>query len=136
MGVSNFQDILQQKMNDLYHGLGFISAYIDDVQILTEVDCTGHVQKLKLTINKLEGEGLKCNIKNEFFGHTKNEYLGSWVTRDGVKTTNKNIGAINNMKLHTSRKKVRQFISVLNYYLSMWACCLQTLAPLTIIKSH
>ena len=31
------------------------------------------------------------------------EYLGFWVTRDGVKPTNKNKGAITNMKSTTSQ---------------------------------
>ena len=33
MGVANSPDILQQKMNDLFHGFEFICAYIDDLFI-------------------------------------------------------------------------------------------------------
>ena len=43
MGVANSPDILQQKMNDLLHGLKFIRAYIDDLLILTEGYWTYHV---------------------------------------------------------------------------------------------
>ena len=38
MGVANSPDIFQQKMNDLFHGLEFIRAYIDDLLILTKGD--------------------------------------------------------------------------------------------------
>ena len=34
------------KMNDLFHGFEFIRAYIDDLLILTKVDCTYHIHKL------------------------------------------------------------------------------------------
>ena len=46
----------------------------------------------------MKEKGLKRNIENSFFGKTKMEYLGFQVTRDGVKTINKNIEAITNMK--------------------------------------
>ena len=43
------------------------------------------------------------------------EHLVLWLTRDVVKTTDKN--TINkNMKPPTSRKKVYQFIGVVKYY--------------------
>ena len=45
--------------------------------------------KLELTLNKLKGEGFKCNIEKSLFGQTEMEYLGFWVTCDGVKPVNK-----------------------------------------------
>ena len=76
-------------MNDLFHGFEVIYAYIHKLLILTKGYCTDHVQKLELTLNKLKESGLKCNIRKYFFGKTEMEYLGFWVTRDGVKTRNK-----------------------------------------------
>ena len=46
----------QQKMNDLFRRFEFILAYIDYLLILTKRDWTDHIQKLKLTLNKLKGE--------------------------------------------------------------------------------
>ena len=54
--------------------------------ILTKGYWADNVQKLKLALNKLKGKGLKYNIENIFFGHTKTEYLDFWVTHDGVKS--------------------------------------------------
>ena len=54
MEVANSPEILQHKMNDLCHGLEFIRAYIDDLLILTKLDCTYHVQNLELMFNKLK----------------------------------------------------------------------------------
>ena len=71
MGVSNLSDIFQQEMNDLFHGFEFIRAYIDYLFILTKGEWTDHVQKLELTLNKLNGKGLKCNIEKYFFRQTE-----------------------------------------------------------------
>ena len=46
MGVANYSEIFQQKMNDLFHGIEFICSYIDDLSILTKRDWTDNVQKL------------------------------------------------------------------------------------------
>ena len=54
MGVANFPDIFQQKMNDLFHVFEFIRSYIDDLFILTKRDWADYVQKLQSTINKLK----------------------------------------------------------------------------------
>ena len=67
MGVSKSWDIFQQKINDLFHGFKFISAYIYDLLILTIRGWTDHVQSLELTLNKLREKGLKYNIEKSFF---------------------------------------------------------------------
>ena len=71
MGVANSPDILQNKMNYLFHVFEFIRAYIDDLLVLTKEDWTDNVEKLELTIDELKGKGIKCNIEISFFGKTK-----------------------------------------------------------------
>ena len=44
MGMANSPGIFKQKMNDLFHVLKFIHAYIDKKNILTKGDWTDHVQ--------------------------------------------------------------------------------------------
>ena len=46
MGVDNSPDIFQHKMNDLFHGFELFHALIYDLFILTEVECTDHVNNL------------------------------------------------------------------------------------------
>ena len=96
MGIANFPDILQQKMNDLFYGFEFIRAYIDDISILTKGYWIDNEKKLELILNNLKGKWLKFNIEKSLFGHIKMEYLGFWVTRNGVKPINKKIEAITN----------------------------------------
>ena len=53
MGVANYLNIFQHKLNDLFHGLELIRAYIDELLVLTKEYWVYHVQNLELTLNKL-----------------------------------------------------------------------------------
>ena len=68
MGISNSPDIFKQNMNDLFHGFGFICAYIDYLLVLIKLEWKYYVQKLEFKPKKLKGKGLKCNIEKNFFG--------------------------------------------------------------------
>ena len=91
-------------MNDLFYGFEFIYAYIYNLLIPTKVYWKDYVQNMELTLNKLNGKWMRCNIEKSFFVQTEIEYLGFWVTCDVVRPININIEAITNMKPPTSRK--------------------------------
>ena len=38
MGVSNYPDVFQDKMNEIFHGFEFIRAYIDNLFKITKGD--------------------------------------------------------------------------------------------------
>ena len=58
-----------------------------DKLLLFKRECwINYVQILEITLNKLKESGLKCSIEKSLFIQTKMEYLGFWVTRDGIKT--------------------------------------------------
>ena len=52
VGVANSPDIFQQKMNYLFNEFKFICAYLYSLLVLAKGDCTYHVKKLELTLNK------------------------------------------------------------------------------------
>ena len=73
----------------MFSGFEFIQAYIDDLLIITKGGWSNHLEKLEQTLYKLKDNGLKCNIEKSSFGQTDMEYLGSWVTRTGIRPINK-----------------------------------------------
>ena len=93
-------------MDDLFYGFVSICAYIDELMILIRGYWTAHLHNLLLTQNKLKGKGIKCNVEKSLFGQNTMECLVLWVTPNGVKSTNKKIEAITNMKPPTSQKEV------------------------------
>ena len=89
---------------------------MDEFFILTNVYLTDPLQKLELTLNKLNGEGLTCKIEKKFLGKTEMEYLGFGVTSNCVKPMNNKMEAIINMKPPTYQKEARKFIGAINYH--------------------
>jgi putative transposase len=60
--------------------------------------------------------GLKVNANKSHFAVSEIEYLGYWITRNGIQSVHKNIEAIQCVAPPTNKKQVRFFIGLINYY--------------------
>ena len=130
MGLANSPNIFQEKMSELFDGFEDVRAYIDDVLLLTKGSWEEHLHRLDKVLMKLKNAGLKVNAKKSFFRRPELEYLGYWITREGVQPLPKKVDAIQQMKEPTNRKELRSFIGMVNYYRDMWVRRAHTLAPL------
>ena len=63
------------------------------------------------------------------------EYLGYWITREGILPIKKKIDAIQNIATPKTRKQLRRFIGMVNYYRDMWKRRSEVLAPLAELTS-
>ena len=135
MGLCNSPDIFQEKMSELMEGLEFARAYIDDLLVITTGSFNEHLNNLEEVLSRLSESGLKVNATKSFFGRTELEYLGYWITQNGVKPLSKKVEAITNLAPPTNRKGVRRFIGLVNYYRDMWGKRSEILAPLTALTS-
>jgi hypothetical protein len=50
------------------------------------------------------------------FAVSEIEYLGYWITRNGIQPVPKKVEAIQRIAPPTTRKQVRSFIGLINYY--------------------
>jgi hypothetical protein len=135
MGQCNSPDIFQEKMRNLIQGLEFTRAYIGDLLIIFTGNFNQHLTHLDKVLSRLNEGGLKVNAPKSFFARTQLEYLGYWITRDGVMPLNKKVKAINNLAPPTNHTEVRKFIGLVNYYRDMWKKGSDILAPLTELTS-
>ena len=135
MGLCNSPDIFQEKMSELMVGLDFARAYIDDLLTISEGSFQNHLNDLEQVFTRLLQAGLKINATKSKFAREELEYLGYWISRDGIKPLNKKVEAINNLAPPTNRRKLRRFIGLVNYYRDMWPRRSETLAPLTALTS-
>jgi RNase H-like domain found in reverse transcriptase len=83
----------------------------------------------------LRTAGLKVNAKKSFFAKGELEYLGYWVTRQGISPTTNKVNAISNIATPTTKKELRAFIGMVNYYRDMWIRRSHVLAPLVALTS-
>jgi len=135
MGLCNSPDIFQEKMSELMTGLDYVRAYIDDLLCLTKGDFADHLNKLEVIFKRLQDAGLKINAKKSFFGHSELEYLGYWVTREGIQPVAKKVEAIKAIAEPKNKKELRRFIGIVNYYRDMWIRRSEVLAPLSALTS-
>ena len=61
-------------MNELFIGLEYVRAYIDDLLIIRNVDLEDHLNKVKMVIMKVKASGFKINAEKSFFAR---DNLGS-----------------------------------------------------------
>ena len=59
-------------------------------------------------------------MEKKFFRKTDMEYIGFWLTWNGIRIMNKKVEVIVNMTPQTI-KKVRAFIGLVKYYRDMWS---------------
>ena len=86
-------------------------------------------------LQRLKDFGLKINIKKSFFAKPELEYLGFWITREGIQPLPKKIEAILKIAEPKTRKDVRSFIGIMNFYRDMWIRRSHVLAPLASLTS-
>ena len=131
MGLCNSPDIFQERMSTLMDGLEFVRTYIDDLLVLTKGSWDDHLTKLEAVLKRLLNAGLKVNARKSFFGQSELEYLGYWISREGIQPITKKVDAIINMAPPTTTRDVRRFVGMVNYYRDMWIRRSDVLAPLT-----
>ena len=84
---------------------------------------------------RLQKARLKVNSRKSCFGAHEFEYLGYHLTRDGVMPITKKVKAIQALAVPKPCKKMRQFISMINFYRDMWQKGSEILYPLTALTS-
>ena len=116
-------------------GLAFVQTYIDDLLCLTKGTFSDHLKKVELVLQRLQKAGLKVNVTKSYFAHSQLEYLGYWITRTGIKPVYDKVKAVLKIAEPKTRKELRSFIGVVNYYRDMWVRRSHVLAPLAALTS-
>ena len=114
MGLCNSPDIFQEKMNELFAGFDYVRAYIDDLLIITKGSFEEHLKQLDTVLEKLETAGLKINASKSCFAAHELEYLGFWISRDGIQPLAAKVDAIKKMAKPKNRRALRSFIKMIN----------------------
>ena len=135
MGLCNSPDIFQEKMSELMEGLEFALTYLDDLLCITKGTFDDHLEKLERVLVRLQQAGLKINADKSAFCQEQLEYLGYWITRDGIQPMKNKVEAIMNIAEPKNRRELRSFIGIVNYYRDMWIKRSHVLAPLAALTS-
>ena len=87
-------------------------------------------------LEKLETAGFKINASKSCFIAHKLEYLGYWISRNGIQLLATKVEAIKKLAKPKNRCALRSFIGMINYYRDIWKRRSTLLAPLTALTSN
>jgi hypothetical protein len=78
--------------------------YLDDLLILTNSSFKDHLLKLEMVLARLSTFGMRVNISKSKFFSEQIEYLGYWITRQGIQPVSNKVEVILNIKAPKTRK--------------------------------
>jgi len=135
MGISNAPDIFQSIMMRLLGDLDYVHVYMDDILITSSGTFSDHMSKLSEVLKRLEKVGFRANVRKCTFAADRVEYLGYDISRQGIHPQPKKVEAILKMQPPTTKRQLRRFLGMVNYYRDMWQRRSHILAPLTSLSA-
>jgi putative transposase len=109
MGLCNSPDIFQEKMSELMVGLEFARAYLNGLLLISKGSLDKHLDQLEQALTRLSEAGLKINATKSSFCQAELEYLGYWITQNGIRPVTKKIEDIQRLK------QICRFIGMINF---------------------
>ncbi|CAJ1935329.1 unnamed protein product [Cylindrotheca closterium] len=108
-----------------------VEIYIDDVSLFSN-SYEEHMALIQEVLQQLQAAGFKINpLKCEWWCVQVTDFLGHWLTPDGVKPWKKKIDAILKMSAPTNVTELRAFLGAVTFYRHMWPRRSPLLKPLT-----
>mmetsp|Transcript_10438 Transcript_10438/g.23038 ORF Transcript_10438/g.23038 Transcript_10438/m.23038 type:complete len:292 (-) Transcript_10438:387-1262(-) len=92
-GLCQSPDIAQEEMDNLFHDLDDIECYMDDIAAFSD-SWEDHLKLLDLVLKRLDDKGFAINPEKCEWGVKETDFLGHWMTPEGIKPYRKKVEAI------------------------------------------
>ncbi len=108
----------------------YAAGYIDDISVYSG-DWPSHIQHLKNVLEEFKLSGMTLKLKKCFFARQKVQFLGHLVGGGVITPIQGKLDAIQRLPEPTTKKLLRSFLGMCNYYRSFIASFSEIALPLT-----
>ncbi|CAH1770615.1 5025_t:CDS:1, partial [Entrophospora sp. SA101] len=115
-GLTNAPATFMTLMNDIFRTIGPICKfYLDDILIYSKTK-EEHLQHLHQVLKILRQHKLYAKLSKCEFLQSKVEYLGHYISAEGIAVDTRKTAAIKDWPAPTNVSEVRSFLGLANYY--------------------
>ena len=128
-GLRNAAQTFQRFIDEVLRDLHFSYAYIDDVLIASSTP-EEHKQHLKLVFDRLRQFGVIVNPTKCELGVSELSFLGHSLNSQGIYPLQDKVKVIQEFPQPTTKRKLREFLGLINFCHRFIPHCAETLQPL------
>ncbi len=133
-GLRNAGQTFQRFIDSILRDLDFVFVYIDDVLVASETSAD-HIQHLDTVLSRLNDFGLSINADKCCFGQASVKYLGHEISSHGCRPLPEKIKAVSDFPPPTTKKQLRRFLGMVNFYRRFIPHCAEIMSPLNALVS-
>ena len=115
MGLKQSSAWFGHLMQTVMQGIDGTCVYLDDI-LIHGPTWKSHLAELEQVLSRLRKFNLKLNLQKSEFGKLKTTYLGYVVSGDGVEISSSKIEAIQKFPIPNSKKAIKSFVGITNYF--------------------
>lgn len=134
LGVSQSPDISQEKMEKLFSDFEDVEVYIDDIGCFSD-SWEDHLKLLHRVLTVLQNNNFTVNPSKCEWGIQETDWLGYWLTPNGLKPWRKRIAPILALQRPKNGHELRSFLGAINFYRDMYPRRAHILAPLSKVSA-
>ena len=128
-GLRNAAQTFQRFVDQVTRDLDFVYVYIDDILIASK-SREEHDRHMRILFERLKEYGLSINVAKCTFAATEVKFLGHRINKDGISPLPERVEAVRQFPKPNTRKHLRRFLGMLNFYRRFIKQAAKTLAPL------
>ncbi|GBG59113.1 hypothetical protein CBR_g32131 [Chara braunii] len=116
-GLSNAPATFQRAMNDIFRDILelYVLVYLDDMVVYSRT-LEEHLRHLRDVLDRLRRHGFYAKLSKCRFARQRADFLGHYVSGQGLHMDDAKITAIAEWPVPTSAKQLRSFLRLTRYY--------------------
>ena len=130
MGIVMASNVFQDRLSGLFMHLSHMLVYIDIIALIGYEIFEKNLQDVNEVLDIMCNSGMQVNPAKCIWDKAEIEYLNFILMDQGVKPHPKNIKKIQAILPPKNKKRLKQFIGMINYYKDMYAQRKHILRPL------